>query len=116
MTNKQQRFCREYIIDYHGENAAKRAGYSDRSARSIASKLLANDEIKKAIRELEQQAIKQTQIDRNYIIENIKRIAENPLNKDSVRLNAFIQLGKYIGMEEQLNDVEKDIEINVNII
>lgn len=53
-TRKQERFCEEYIIDGNGNQAALRAGYSPKSARSMASQLLTNSNIKahlKALRE-----------------------------------------------------------------
>lgn len=42
---KQQRFCEEYIIDWNGNKAAIRAGYSPRSARAQASTLLTKPNI-----------------------------------------------------------------------
>lgn len=35
-----QRFCEEYVVDYNGKQAAIRAGYSEKSAASIASENL----------------------------------------------------------------------------
>lgn len=42
LTLKQEMFCKEYIIDFNGNQAAIRAGYSQKSARSMASQLLTN--------------------------------------------------------------------------
>ena len=36
LTEKQKRFCDEYLIDLNATQAAIRAGYSKRSARQIA--------------------------------------------------------------------------------
>ncbi len=54
MTEKQEAFCREYLIDYNATQAAIRAGYSEKTARSIANKMLTNADIKKRLSELKQ--------------------------------------------------------------
>ena len=51
MNDKHRRFVDEYIIDQNGTRAAIAAGYSEKSARSQASRLLTNANILKAIRE-----------------------------------------------------------------
>ena len=40
LTNKQRRFCEEYVIDWNGTRAAIAAGYSEKSAREQASQNL----------------------------------------------------------------------------
>ncbi len=49
MTNKQQRFCDEYLIDLNATQAAIRAGYSKHTARQIGQRLLTNADIRKYI-------------------------------------------------------------------
>ena len=45
MTEKQKRFCDEYLIDLNGTQAAIRAGYSKRSAKWIANQNLEKPQI-----------------------------------------------------------------------
>lgn len=52
LTPKQERFCEEYIIDLNGAQAAIRAGYSEESARQIASDCLTKHDIQDRIAEL----------------------------------------------------------------
>ena len=49
MTPKQKRFCDEYLIDTDGAKAAIRAGYSERSAKQIASELLTKPDLREYI-------------------------------------------------------------------
>lgn len=42
MTDKQARFCEEYMIDLNATQAAIRAGYSPKTANEQAARLLAN--------------------------------------------------------------------------
>lgn len=51
MTNKQKRFCDEYLIDCNAAQAAIRAGYSGKTARTIGQKLLTIVDIKTYIDE-----------------------------------------------------------------
>ena len=46
MTSRQQRFCEEYLIDMNATQAAIRAGYSEKTAKSIASEYLTKPDIK----------------------------------------------------------------------
>ena len=63
---KHERFCQEYVIDYHGTNAAVRAGYEEKSARKQASRLLTNADILARIREIQQEQIKRLAISQDY--------------------------------------------------
>ena len=51
VTPKQKRFCDEYLIDTDGAKAAIRAGYSERSAKQIASELLTKPDLRAYIDE-----------------------------------------------------------------
>lgn len=51
MTKKQILFCEEYVIDWNATQAAIRAGYSERSAQSIAADLLKKPEIQAFIQQ-----------------------------------------------------------------
>lgn len=65
---KHERFCQEYVIDYHGTNAAIRAGYEEKSARKQASRLLTNADILARIREIQQEQIKRLAISQDYVV------------------------------------------------
>ncbi len=51
LTDKQQRFVEEYLIDLNATQAAIRAGYSEESARSIGCENLTKPDIQSAIAE-----------------------------------------------------------------
>ncbi|MEK6804643.1 MAG: terminase small subunit [Nitrospirota bacterium] len=50
LTPREQRFVEEYAIDLNGTQAAIRAGYSPKTARSIASEVLQRPAVKAATR------------------------------------------------------------------
>ena len=74
LTDRQQRFCDEYLIDLNAEAAAIRAGYSKKYARGNAHKLVANSCIKSYIRE--RMAEKETSLiaDQNEILEYLTSV------------------------------------------
>ena len=51
LTKKQERFVDEYLIDLNATQAAIRAGYSGKTARSVGAENLTKPDIKKAIEE-----------------------------------------------------------------
>ena len=52
LTPRQRRFAEEYVVDFNGRQAAIRAGYSESSASSVASKNTSRPDIQAALREL----------------------------------------------------------------
>jgi L-aminopeptidase/D-esterase-like protein len=53
LTVQQERFCREYLIDYNGKAAATRAGYSEKTAEAQASRLLSIVKVASRVRALQ---------------------------------------------------------------
>lgn len=49
LTDKQKRFCEEYLIDLNATQAAIRAGYSPKTAEQTASRLLRNVKVQEYI-------------------------------------------------------------------
>lgn len=52
LTDKQRRFCQEYVQCWNATQAALRAGYSERTARSIGSENLTKPDIQAEIKRL----------------------------------------------------------------
>ena len=60
MTDKQARFCEEYMIDLNATQAAIRAGYSPKTANEQAARLLANVSIQNRIAQLQAEQSRRT--------------------------------------------------------
>ena len=52
LTEKQKRFCNEYLVDLNATQAAIRAGYSEKTANRIASENLSKLDIQEYIKNL----------------------------------------------------------------
>ncbi len=53
LTPRQVRFCQEYAIDLNATAAARRAGYSEKTAEQQGSRLFRNVQVKARIAELQ---------------------------------------------------------------
>jgi phage terminase small subunit len=75
LTGKQERFVREYLVDFNGTQAAIRAGYSPDTARSIASELLGKNRVSSMIDYVRREEAKLFEISRRSIISKLNKIA-----------------------------------------
>ncbi|MBO8161322.1 MAG: terminase small subunit [Thermosipho sp. (in: Bacteria)] len=75
LNDRQYMFVKEYVVDFNGTRAAKAAGYSKRTAESMASSLLRNPKVQKAIQaEIEKKA-KRTEITADRVLKELAKIA-----------------------------------------
>jgi phage terminase small subunit len=73
-TPKQQRFVEEYLVDLNATQAAIRAGYSERTARSIASQLLTKLNIQAAIQQARQKLAENAAVHAEDVVRELKKI------------------------------------------
>lgn len=74
LTDKQDMFCREYLIDLNATQAAIRAGYSAKTANRIAAKLLSKVDIHNRIAELKSKRNEDVGIDADYVLRRLVEI------------------------------------------
>lgn len=143
LTDKQVRFCEEYLIDLNATQAAIRAGYSEKTAKQIASENLAKPDLHAYIAELQQKRSQRTEITSDFVLSGLKEVAERCLQKspvlewdhvakglvqkrdgdgnniwefDSTGANrSFELLGKHLGLFEKDNEQKKPI-VNVSTL
>lgn len=75
LNDKQERFCYEYCIDLNATKAAIRAGYSENSARSIASTMLTKSNILTRIKYLQDNLAETANITRLRILNEHMKLA-----------------------------------------
>ena len=71
LTDKQQRFVEEYLIDLNATQAAIRAGYSGDTAKEIGYENLTKPHVAEAIQAAMAERSKRTQIDADYVLTTI---------------------------------------------
>jgi phage terminase small subunit len=74
LTDKQKAFVQEYLIDLNASAAARRAGYSVRTANRIASENLAKPHIQAAIQKAMKEREKRTEITQDKVLQELARI------------------------------------------
>lgn len=75
ITDKQQRFCSEYLVDLNATQAAIRAGYSPKTAHSQGERLLRNAEVKQAIQAAQLARQQRTEITQDRIVAELAKVA-----------------------------------------
>lgn len=101
LTNKQEQFCKEYLIDLNGTQAAIRAGYSAKTANRIAAENLSKPDIQNYISELMNERSEATGISAERVISELEKIAfaETEITGKE-KMKALELLGKHLGMFE----------------
>lgn len=139
LTPKQQRFVQEYLLDMNATQAAIRAGYSERTAKSIGQENLTKPDIKAAIEQAQQKVSERLGITQDWVLSNLKTVAErcmqaspvldrkgNPVlveNAEGDIVPAFVfnamgatkateLLGKHIGMFTEKVKFEGDLKLS----
>lgn len=74
MTDKQKRFCDEYLIDCNATQAAIRAGYSPKTAYSIGEENLKKPELKTCIDERLEQLHNKKTADAQEVLEYLTSV------------------------------------------
>lgn len=74
MNAKQEQFCKEYLIDLNAAKAAKRAGYSEDSAKSIGYELLNTEEISERISHLMAERSERCEVTADEILFELKYV------------------------------------------
>lgn len=111
LTQKLKLFCDEYIQTGNGEQSAIKAGYSAKTARITASKILTRANVKKYLRELRQQQAKEGIASSEEVLQFFTR-AMNGEIKDQFGLEA--SLGDRIQAGRELAKRTVDIDNRAN--
>lgn len=81
---RQERFCREYIIDYNATKAAIRAGYSEKTAYSMGSENLKKPEILSFVRELQAQQAERLCVTKQWVIVQLVQVYKRCMQQEEV--------------------------------
>lgn len=74
LTDKQEMFCREYLVDLNATQAAIRAGYSEKTAPVIGSENLTKPNVQDRIAELKGERNAKVEIDAAYVLRRLVEI------------------------------------------
>jgi len=86
MTERQKRFCEEYLLDLNATQAAVRAGYSPLSARQSSVENMSNPSIRARIDKVLAERSRRTGINADLVLEELGKLlrvnADDVINMD----------------------------------
>lgn len=115
LTAKQRRFVAEYLIDLNATQAAIRAGYSQKTARSVGSENLTKPDIAAAIAKGARKQAEKADISAQDVLQGLFKEAtrEGEGSSHAARVSAWGLLGKY---HKLFTDrIEADVSADVTI-
>jgi phage terminase small subunit len=109
LSPKQKRFCDEYLVDPNGAAAARKAGYSEKSAKRIAIRVMELPQVKKYLQERELARQIRTEISQDLVVTKVlntiaKAEAEHSPNWAQVVLKGTDQLFQILGSYKQKHE------------
>lgn len=103
-TPKMEAFCQEYIVDFNGSAAARRAGYASSGAGVQAARLLKKASIDSRIDELLQDRRNRLRVTTDFVIGTLAQMARNDQMSENARRGCLELLGKYLGLFKERVD------------
>lgn len=115
MTPKQRRFVEEYLVDLDAAAAARRAGYSERTARQIGYENLTKPDVAAAIAAARAERAARTELTQDMVVKGLLREARltGEGSSHSARVSAWAQLGRHLGMFVDRQRIEGSLSVEV---
>ncbi len=109
LTPKQQRFCREFLVDLNGTKASVRAGYSEKTAYSQASRLLKNVKVAARIAELQAETAKRLEVTVDSVMADLETLCQGAVETKQFgpAVRAKELQGKRLGMFVDRHEVRE---------
>lgn len=107
MTNRQKKFCDEYLIDLNATQAAIRAGYKEKTAYSQGQRMLKNVEIKTYIEEQLERLHNKKTADAQEVIEYLTSVLRGESEGEEL-VNEFQGDGISMAVHVRKKPSEKD--------
>lgn len=98
LTDKQMKFCEEYLIDLNATQAAIRAGYSENSATEIGYENLRKPHIAEYLAACQNQLREKTQITQEWVVNRLKEISDRCMQAEPVMVyidGEYVESGEF---------------------
>lgn len=115
LTDKQKRFVQEYLVDLNATAAARRAGYSEKTANEQGARLLAKSSIQAAIQTAMQKRQKRVEITQDMVIMELVAIAfANGTDFATINANGLINVTPTSELSEEKRKAVAGIKYSAN--
>ena len=99
LTEKQQRFVEEYLIDLNATQAAIRAGYSAKTADVQGSRMLGNVKVQQAVAEAMAARSKRTGVNQDRVVLELAKLA-------------FVKMTDVVDSQGRIKDTATDDDLS----
>lgn len=115
LTEKQELFCKEYLVDLNATQAAIRAGYTEKSARVTSCKMLTNANIAERIQQLMRVREEKVQINAEWVLVSAKQVFDRCMQAEQVTDKDGNSMGEYkfehSGANKALEIIGKHVKV-----
>ena len=91
LTARQRRFIDEYLIDLNATQAAIRAGYAPSGARQHACRLLAKEEVKRAVSDAIKRRQARTELTADEVIADLRELRDICMGRKPVKIMTIVK-------------------------
>lgn len=112
LAEKKKAFCREYVIDLNATQAAKRAGYSEKTAYAKGHDLLKEPEVKAEIDRLMAARNQRLDINADYVLQQAVKLHEKCMSDGSFNPASAARALELIGKHTQVQAFKENLNIN----
>ena len=84
LEEKQKMFCKEYLVDFNGTQAAIRAGYSKKTANEQASRLLTKVNVQTYLKQLIEKRNERANITQDDVVADIIKVKDRCMQNEAV--------------------------------
>lgn len=114
LTDKQELFCKEYLVDMNATRAAKAAGYSEKTAQKIGSENLSKPDIQAYLKQIMQARSDKLKIDAEWVLNSAKQIFDRCMQHEPVIVSGE-PTGEYkfdsTGANKALDTIGKHVDV-----
>lgn len=102
LTLRQERFVAEYVVTRNGAESARRAGYSERTARQIAAENLSKPDIQAALAAKEAELAARLEIDRQAVIGGILQSISTAMGQGNPgqAIRGWVEVARILGLDK----------------
>lgn len=91
LTDKQRRFISEYLIDLNATQAAIRAGYSAKTADTMASRLFGNVKVKVEIDKALEERSRRTLVTQDSVLSDLREVADICMGRKTIKIMTIVK-------------------------